>query len=184
MKDLIKKLELYFGKKAPQLPKEVKEWIVKLAPYLAILGVLVALPSVLTLLGLNGMMRGFYSYSYRSNMGLYMIINLVSLVLYAIAIPGLFKKNAQGWNFTFYSILVSLLGSLLMFNLGGFVVGLIVGFYFLFQVKAYYFGGAVVTEAPAEPTTSESAAEETVEEKSTSDEESTPAEEENVDNQE
>jgi len=93
-------LEEYLVKKAPfQLPENVKEIIVKFAPYLAILGVLMGIPGVLALLGagailaplgfVGGMMSG------RPFLGVGFIVNIVFLgvmvVLEALAIPGLFS---------------------------------------------------------------------------------------------
>jgi hypothetical protein len=52
LKNLESTLEEYLVKKAPfQLPTNVKEIIVKFAPYLAILGVVMGIPGVLALLG-------------------------------------------------------------------------------------------------------------------------------------
>lgn len=44
------KLEDIFGKQAPQLPPNIKELLVKIAPYLAILGVVISVPAILALL--------------------------------------------------------------------------------------------------------------------------------------
>lgn len=158
MDQLISTLELYFGKKAPQLPANIKEIIVKIAPYLAIIGAIVLLPALLLVLGLGSMFGampygaygGAYAPAY-TGFGIWTLFTLIILVLHVIAIPGLFKRTSAGWNFMFYATLVSGLQNLLTFNLVGLVLGLIISFYFLFQVRPLYFGGmsSVATPPPA-----------------------------------
>ena len=74
-----------------------------------------------------------------------------SLVLYAIAVPGLFHRQAKGWNYSFYAVLVNGVGQLLVFNIIGLIVSLAISFYILFQVKPYYFGGATISTPPVTP---------------------------------
>jgi len=100
-----------------------------------------ALPALLAIVGigaiampfayLGGMHAGF---SYTVSM----IFTAVVLVLEALALPGLFKKTKSGWRLLFYAILVSAVQSLITFNLGGLIIGTILGLYILFQVKEYY----------------------------------------------
>ena len=155
MQDLINKLDLYFGKKAPQLPKKAKEIIVEIAPYLAIVGILMLAMSLRTLLWASRVNYAFRSFAPRYSVGsmsyISLAISLAAVILSGIAIPGLFKKSKSGWNFSFYSVLVSAAGQILMFNLIGAVISLAIGFYFLFQVKPYYFGGAVIVKTETEP---------------------------------
>lgn len=140
-------LEEYLVKKAPfQLPENVKEIIVKFAPYLAILGVVLGIPAVLALFGagailaplglVGGMMTGrpFIGFSY--------IISIVFLgvmiVLEALAIPGLFSRSKKAWTFLYWSTLVGVVQNIVSFNVGGLVIGGLISMYFLFQVKEYY----------------------------------------------
>ncbi|MEK7634021.1 MAG: hypothetical protein AAB437_04220 [Patescibacteria group bacterium] len=140
-------LEEYLVKKAPfQLPKNVKEIIVKFAPYLAILGVVMGIPGVLALLGagtilaplglVGGMMTG------RPFLGFGYIINVLFLgvivLLEGLAIPGLFSRSKKAWTYLYWSALVGIIQNILTFNVGGLVIGGILSMYFLFQVKEYY----------------------------------------------
>lgn len=140
-------LEEYLVKKAPfQLPGNVKEIIVKFAPYLAILGVVMGIPGVLALLGagtilaplgfVGGMMTG------RPFLGAGFIINVlflgVMIILEALAIPGLFSRSKKGWTFIYWSALVGVVQNIVSFNIGGLVIGGLISMYFLFQVKEYY----------------------------------------------
>lgn len=156
MNDIISKLNLYFGQKAPQLPKEWKEILVKIAPYLSIVGVVLMIPGIMALLGARAMFSGFTRYgSYYpagpsfGDFGIVIVFTIILAILYIMAIPGLFKKSSSGWNMLFYATLVSGLQSLIMMNLGSLVIGLLIGFYILFQIKPYYFGLATISETPA-----------------------------------
>jgi len=140
-------LEEYLVKKAPfQLPKNVKEIIVKFAPYLAILGVVMGIPGVLALLGagtilaplgfVGGMMTG------RPFLGMGYLVSIIFLgamvVLEALAIPGLFSRSKKAWTFIYWSALVGVVQNIISFNIGGLVIGGLILMYFLFQVKEYY----------------------------------------------
>ncbi len=140
-------LEEYLVKKAPfQLPENVREIIVKFAPYLSILGVVMGIPGVIALLGagtilaplgfVGGMMTG------RPFLGAGYLVSIIFLgvmvVLEALAIPGLFSRSKKGWNFIYWSALVGVVQNVVTFNIGGVVIGGLISMYFLFQVKEYY----------------------------------------------
>ena len=135
------KLNFYFGEKAPAMPENIKELIVKYSPYLSILMLVIALPALLLAFGLttitlpfayvNGLHTGF-SFSFTA------LFSLATLILEAIAIPGLFKRTKQSWQFMFYASLVSILSSIFSFNLGSLIIGGAISFYILFQIKPYY----------------------------------------------
>ena len=138
MNKLIETLNEYFGKKAPQLPAEVKEFIAKVSPYLAIISAVLAAPALLALLGLTSMF-GFLPYIAAANgLGISVIVSIAVIVLNVMAIPGLFKRTMSGWNFVFYGMAVSAFGSLLMGNIVNALLGLVIGLYVLFQVRPLY----------------------------------------------
>jgi len=145
MNELEKVLTEYFGQKAPQMPMGLKTFLVSIAPYLAILGVAMAVLAIFPLIGLSsygyGMMSA-YGMMQGSYFGSMMIISLVAMIAMAglevMAIPGLFAKTLTGWRYMFYAQLVSLVSSLLMMNIIGFIIGAVIGFYILFQVKSLY----------------------------------------------
>ncbi len=139
-------LEEYLGKKAPQLPKAWKDALVKFAPYLVIIGVVVGVLGFLALLGLGtflvplgtigGMMTGqpFFGFGYILN-----ILFLGAIVLLeGLAISGLFSRSKKAWNFLYWSALVGVVQNVLSFNIGGLIIGGLLSLYFLFQVKEYY----------------------------------------------
>lgn len=67
-----------------------------------------------------------------------LITGVVAVGLEAWAVPGLFKRSAHAWHLVFYATLVSFAGNVLAFNIVGAVIGGIIGWYLLFQIKALY----------------------------------------------
>jgi len=143
---LEKTLNEYLGQKAPQLPKAWKEIIVKFAPYLAVIGVILSIPAILALFGLGTMlaplgMMGAVAAG-RPFLGAGYIISIVFLVivliLEAMAIPGLFNRTKPGWTYLYYATLVGAIQNIITFNIGGLLIGTLLGLYILFQVKEYY----------------------------------------------
>ncbi len=132
-------LEEYLVKKVPGLPKQIKELIVNYGPYLIILSLLFAIPSILALFGLSAMSLPFRSFGRLGfNYTLSTVVFLATLVLQVLALPGLLKKKASAWRLMYYVAIVNALHSLLLFNLGGLIIGTILSFYVLFQIKSYY----------------------------------------------
>ncbi|MDO8183489.1 MAG: hypothetical protein Q7T49_00695 [bacterium] len=160
MNSLIAQLDLYFGQKAPALPVGIKEFLVKAAPYLAIIGVifsglgLLALLPFLTGGGALGMM-GYYPAMYGSSLWLGVIFGLAIVILEIMAVPGLFKRNLTGWTYLFYAQLVALVQMLVTMNLVGLIIGGLIGFYLLFQVRSYYIGGMSMSSNNMPPTSPE-----------------------------
>jgi hypothetical protein len=137
--------------KAPALPAKAKEVIVKIAPWLALIGIVVSVPAVLALIGLGSYFSAYGYGMYSSGVSLAVIFAIALIVLNALAFPGLSKRTISGWNFSFYSVLVSAIQNILMGNIGSLIIGLAIGLYILFQVRSYYTGGVVMTPPPAAP---------------------------------
>ncbi len=131
-------LEGFFVKKLPSLPPKAKEVIVKLTPWLVLIGVVFSLPTLLAALGLRGMMMSGWGYGYSYGYSLTWWISIASMVLMAIAIPGLFSRSMSAWRLLFYSSLVMALYYLVTFSLGSLIIGTGISMYLLFQVKSYY----------------------------------------------
>lgn len=151
MEGLINQLNVWFGQKAPALPTKAKEVLVKIAPWLAIISIAFAAPLVLALVGFGGYVGRFAMYGASSG-SWYWIFAAAIIVLNILALPGLFKPSKSGWTYMFYATLVSGVQSIVMMDIGSLIIGLAIGFYILFQVKSYYFGGATMTP-PTPPTT-------------------------------
>lgn len=139
-------LDKYMVKKAPfAMPAEVKEFIVKISPYLIILFAIMSLPLILGAIGLTAVltpfaMMGGYGYgSWGFGMIISLIATAISLVMEVMAVPGLFKRTKASWRLIFYASIVSLIGGILaVHGIFGAIIGAIIGWYILFQVKDMY----------------------------------------------
>lgn len=137
-------LDLYFHKKAPALPANIKEVLVKLAPYLAIISVIVAIPGILVALGLSGAVTvlsplgGYDTMSQVPTMWLSILLLIPVVILEAMAIPGLFTRKAVAWRYMYWAQLISIVSSLITFNVIGAIISALISFYILFQIKSFY----------------------------------------------
>jgi hypothetical protein len=142
-------LNEYMVKKAPfALPMGAKEFIVKVAPYLVIISAVLCIPIILAAIGLSAFltpfaMMGGYGYMYGSGWGFSVIISLavavISLILEIIAVPGLFKRTKKAWRLVFYASIVSFIGGILSISgIVSAIIGAIIGWYILFQVRELY----------------------------------------------
>lgn len=136
-------LDEYMVKKAPfQIPMGGKEFIATIAPYLVIIGIVLFVMSLPVLLGLGamgsalGMMGGHMGWGYAVMIST--LTSLVVVIIEAIALPGLFKRTQASWRLVFYATLVSFVGNVLALNLIGAVIGGIIGWYIIFQIKELY----------------------------------------------
>lgn len=137
-------LDEYFGKKAPALPQNAKDILVKIAPYLAILSVVLAVPAIFFVLGLGSLTTMLAPFGGAQGMmstpmiwfGTLLLIP--AIVLEGMAIPGLFSKTKMGWKYMYWSQLVSIVSTLVQFNIVGALISAVIGFYLLFQVKEMY----------------------------------------------
>jgi hypothetical protein len=152
MHALIQSLDGIFGKKAPQLPASVKAFIVKVAPYVIVIGLIFTVVSLFALIPLMlgiATLAAYGAYGSTTSVAIALVFALITGILEVMALPGLFKKTAHGWNMVFYAQLVSLLGLLLSLNIIGLIISAVIGFYILFQIRSYYMGGASMDSTPA-----------------------------------
>lgn len=133
-------LEEWF-KKLPPLPANAVEGLFKIAPWIAlvfgVIGVLGSLSGfgALTFLAPLAAMGGASNYY---GLGIISTVGwLVSSVLMLLAFTGLKDGKMSGWNLLFWSEVVSVVASLVVFSLGT-IVGAAIGFYLLFQIKPKY----------------------------------------------
>lgn len=144
LKQLETTLDEYFGKKAPALPANVKEFIVKIAPYLVIVSLILTIPALFVLLGLGGLATGLAPFGGAEAVGsvpfmwLSILLLVPVIILDIMALPGLFSRKAVAWKYIFWGQLFSIVSSLVQFNLLGAIIGALIGFYILFQIRSYY----------------------------------------------
>lgn len=136
-------LDEYMVTKAPfQIPMGGKEFLAMVAPYLIIVGIVLFVLTLPVLLGFGAMTAGMGMMTGNASWGLTTLVALVAGVitagLEAWAIPGLFKRTQHAWKLVFYATLVSFAGNILAMNLIGAIIGGVIGWYILFQVKVLY----------------------------------------------
>lgn len=136
-------LDEYMVKKAPfHIPQGGKEFIVKIAPYLVLIFSILAIPIILSLLGLTMfatpfMMLGGYGH-YGVTGAIIGILTLVVLVMQLTSVSGLFAQKRASWTTLYHVSLIELLINLISWNIIGGLIGSVIGWYILFQVKSQY----------------------------------------------
>lgn len=141
-KDIMATLEHWLVTKAPvQLPKNVKDWLVKFGPWIDLVLLVLFLPAILLALGLGAIALPFSVVGgpgATAGLSFALIMLVVQVVLMAIALPGLFARKRSGWNFAFYGVVFNLVYSLLSLSILSGIVSAVVSSYFLFQIRSYY----------------------------------------------
>ena len=136
---LDKTLEEYLVKKAPALPKDIVKFLVAISPWFAVLGAVLGIPALLAAFGLGALTTPFaYLAGARSGaFWFYWVVGLAQVILSALSIKPLFAKALMGWQYLFYSQLLSLIVALGHYNIGSLLV-IVVSFYLLYQIKKSY----------------------------------------------
>ena len=136
---LIKSLEDVF-KNIPNLPTNIRELLVKIAPWLALIFGVLGIIGGLGMLGISpvGLMGGVRNGALLLVMG---VLTILASVLMVMAFTKLNKKEYGGWKLLFWSEIVSFVSSILSLQVGSIISALIfcsIGLYLLFQIKSYY----------------------------------------------
>ena len=143
MQKIESSLELYLHKKAPALPKGAKEFLVKLVPYVVIITVVLTLPAILLLLGLDSLVTLFaplggpQSMAEVPNIWIITLLLIPVVILQAMAIPGLFSHKETAWRYLYWAELISIVSGLAQLNVGH-LIGAAISLYLLFQIRSYY----------------------------------------------
>jgi hypothetical protein len=144
LKPLLKILDENYAK-VPALPKGATDFIVGVAPWLALLGGILALFAAYGLYTLISSPYVAMSASFGGVNSITWIISALVLVavgiLYFVAFPALKARKVKGWNLMLYGEILYVLSAVAKLNVVDVVTGLIgalIGYYFLYQVKSYY----------------------------------------------
>ncbi len=160
-----------FNNNLPNIPKGGREVIVKIAPWLSLVGGIIGLWSAYAIfLWVNAstatVLTGYGQQLDRiyANTGLgrswslflilSLLLTLASSILNLMAFSPLRKFQKKGWNYIFYSMLLNVVYGLVVAltsfgsfgNLLGSLIGSAIGAYLLFQVRDYYTSKAKVTK--------------------------------------
>ena len=133
----------YFVKKAPAMPKNIKELIVKFAPYLVIISIIISVPAVFALFGLGAVVSTMpYGAAAVTGFGQWYMVGILfliaTLILEGLAVPGLLSRSRKGWNLMFYAILLNAVYAIVQMNIVGLIIGTGIGLYIAFQVRSMY----------------------------------------------
>ncbi len=148
---LLKFLDGYYAK-SPALPKGGKDFLVAAAPWLALLGALFALFAAYGVYQLmtwtNAVVNNPYFQAYAPGSGgfsLWLILSIVVLLIWAVfyflAFSPLRAKKTKGWYLILYGMLLNVLNAVVTLSIISVVfsiIGFLIGYYFLYQVKSYY----------------------------------------------
>lgn len=137
-----------FFAKFPTFPDNVKEILVKISPYLCIVGVVFGGLGLLAVLGVGAGIAAIGVAAYGS-MGIYWIsmgILAIMVVLEGLAISPLMKRQKKGWNNLYYVFLLSLVSGVvglagigsLIGNLVSLALSFVIGGWILFQIRDKY----------------------------------------------
>ena len=141
-KDMIGFLDYYFVKKAPfQIPAAGREWIVQFGPWIAVVLLVISLPVIFVLLGLGMAWVPYgpgYGYAYGFWYWPWMLGFVIHVVLMGLALPGLFARKMSGWTLMFYAQLISAISSLFSMAIISGLIGALISFYILFQIRSLY----------------------------------------------
>lgn len=145
LKPLVKALDENYVK-VPALPKQWKDLLVNFAPWLALIGGLILLFNALGMLGLGSIfsplaisvgLGGGYAIMWL----VAAIFLLVAGVLELLAFSPLKARKEKGWNLLFYVLILNAVSSVVRLNVSDIVmaiIGFLIGYYFLYQIKSYY----------------------------------------------
>ncbi len=171
---LEKQLDEVFVKKAPfQLPEDIKKWIVTYLPYINLfIGVLslvaaynvyhwaTAVSRIVDYANEFARAYGVDSYAGDSRLTLMVWLSIGLLVAQGALWVGSFSavkaKKKSGWNLLFYALIIgAVYGFVSLFgdynaagNFVSYIVGTVVGLYFLFQIRSHYLPAAATKAEP------------------------------------
>jgi hypothetical protein len=140
--DIIETMAEWFDK-FPALPKNWREVLVKIAPILSLIFGIIGIIACIGGLGILspaplaffGGAAGIASYGTGI---LAVLIYLIGYVLLLAAYPGLRARKYKGWKLLFWNGIVNLIGGLVSLSILSAIIGALIGFYLIFQIRSYY----------------------------------------------
>lgn len=141
--EVISTMQQWF-EKAPALPKNARETLVRITPILALVfGILGILGSIAGL-GLLTALSPFAVFTGAAGMSSYgtgfiaALIWLAASALMLAAVPGLKAHTSNGWNLLFWSEITHFVGSIIALSIVSGIISALIVFYLLFQIRSYY----------------------------------------------
>lgn len=137
---LEKELEPVFLQKFPPFSESVKEFLVQYGPYFILVISILGVIGILTALGVGSAAIGLGAVSAGLGLTFYVGIAMgaVTLIMYLMAFTPLRARKKAGWNLLYYALLIGLVSSLVQLNILAAVLGGVIGFWVLFQIREKY----------------------------------------------
>lgn len=130
-------LQVNLVEKAPPLPNHIAATVLKVAPWVMVVLLVIAASQFFGYLGGGAFWLRGDDGAGAMRWLIYMLFALALAAFRALSLPGLFNRTATGWRLAYYAMLVGALSSILHFNLPALVLnGAFL--YVLFQVRNYY----------------------------------------------
>lgn len=139
---LEKELEPIFSEKLPAFPENIKDVLVQVAPWLALIGGIIGALSLITALGATTFLsfasfgNNHFTSPWYMWLGLFWLGALT--VLSILAFKPLQNKERKAWNYMYWLTLIGLVFNLLSFNILSALIGAFISFWILFQLKSRY----------------------------------------------
>jgi len=133
-------LEPIFLGKFPSFPDDVKEFLVKYGPYFILVAAVFMLFGLLAAFGIGTAAIGIGVVAYGSGFMMYiaLLIATIIAIIYLMAFSPLRARKKAGWNLMYYALILSLLSSLIQLAFLSVIVGGVLGFWVLFQIRDKY----------------------------------------------
>ncbi|GGM80123.1 hypothetical protein GCM10010967_09880 [Dyadobacter beijingensis] len=138
---LEKELEPIFLQKFPPFSESVKEFLAQYGPYILLILSLIGVLGLLTALGVGGALfgaGGAVAVGIGFNYYVGLAFSIVALVMYLLAFSPLKARKRAGWNLLYYALLIGLVSNLIQLSIFGFIIGGLIGFWVLFQIREKY----------------------------------------------
>jgi uncharacterized BrkB/YihY/UPF0761 family membrane protein len=134
--------------KTPHLPKEARDFLVSIAPWLALIFGILGVGAILSAGSLFSIFAPFGAWHGMGLMNLSitisMVASLVASVVNMMAYKPLSEGKKRGWNLLFYGTVFTTAATLLgiLFNnyysSPGNLIGVLIGFWLLFEIRSHY----------------------------------------------
>ncbi len=127
-------------RKLPALPPGGVNAIYSITPWLALIFGILGVLGAISAFGVLSVFAPFAMYGGAHNYGLGLVATVgwgISSLMMLIAFPALKAGKLSGWNLLFWSEVVNVVTSVIGISVGS-VVGALIAFYILYQIKPKY----------------------------------------------
>jgi hypothetical protein len=141
--DVMGFLNYYLVEKAPfSLPQGLVDFLVKVAPVVSLILGILGVVGALALFGLGSILGPFVvlggGAAALGSTFLAAIFSGIIAIMYIMAYSGLKNRKMSGWNLLFYIETLYVVSDLVNVRIASAVLSAVIGYYFLFQMRAAY----------------------------------------------